>query len=408
MITIEIYNNIGKPDVWLQMWGVDDQPVSAQSIKDIFAANEDETDFTFNIHCDGGSVSEGLAIYDVMRTSGKNIYTNVDGGCHSMAVCLLLAAPHENRTANPNSRALIHRVYAMPFDVLNADDAEELANDMRREENAILDIYVDRTNAPKGETKDEKKNRREKLKGLMEAENELSAKELKDNGFISKINSYNTNFKRERKMVKKVNGKRKPAGRVNTADKGGKKTIGAKIDNLVNLITGLTARVNSALEPEFVNYDYTDAEGNVIFSTTGEEDSLSVGDVVTFPEDVAGENGDYELGDGRIVTIEADENGDFIVTAITEEVEETLEEENARLRKELENLKKDFTNVSKTLVELKNEIGSDYTPGTRTTRPGNRKNVNNNPLTNTGRTVEDIKAEARARAAARNGKKGGE
>ena len=62
-----------------------------------------------------------------------------------MAVCILLAAPAENRSANRNCRALIHRVYMPVGDWLTSDDARSIAEELALEEEAILDVYVERT-----------------------------------------------------------------------------------------------------------------------------------------------------------------------------------------------------------------------------------------------------------------------
>ena len=50
-----------------------------------------------------------------------------------MAVVLLLAAPAENRTANPNSRALIHEVRTMVWDNQTAEQLRQLAEQSTRE-----------------------------------------------------------------------------------------------------------------------------------------------------------------------------------------------------------------------------------------------------------------------------------
>ena len=143
MIEVKIYNDISSEDV-LMLFGNVSDVFSAEKLKDIFAAYPNERDFRFNINCNGGSVREGFAIYDIMRTSGKNIYCNIDGACHSMAIVVLLAAPTQNRTANPNATALMHDVRAWAGDV-TADSATLLAADLKRERGRILDVYAERT-----------------------------------------------------------------------------------------------------------------------------------------------------------------------------------------------------------------------------------------------------------------------
>lgn len=99
MINIRLYNPIAnKHNAWWYSWDGEDGVFSLDFVQKVFSDNPNETDFRFNVHCAGGEVEEGLAIYDWLRTSGKNIYMNIEGGCHSMAVTLLLAAPAENRS----------------------------------------------------------------------------------------------------------------------------------------------------------------------------------------------------------------------------------------------------------------------------------------------------------------------
>lgn len=333
MKEINVYNDIGnkKDQIFMSMWGLDEDIIfSADTVKKILTENEDETDFKFNIHCDGGSVSEGLTIYDLLRTSGKNIYTNIEGNCHSMAVVLLLAAPFENRSANINATALIHRVRAEVYEPMTADEAKDLSELIKREEEKLLDIYEDRTG-----------RNRAALRALMNAEKERTAFELLEHGFISKINSYNTNFKKNEKMKNQKN----------------QKNLLDKANNLLVKIGNFFANI--------INYDYMDADGNVLFSTESEEDTLAVGDTVTIPD--GSTEGVFELPDGRIVTIV-----DNVVTEITT-AEDTATEE--ALRDENEKLREMLKDAQEMLTDLKNALGSNYVPAGRTQNLGGKAGV---------------------------------
>ena len=152
MVEINVYKPIDRDDPFMSWWGFEDEVFSGDTIHKIFDANPNETEFKFNINCDGGSVHEGLRIYDILRTSeGKTYFTNIEGGCHSMAVCVLLAAPFENRTANPNARSLIHEVRTYLWDGLTADEAKVLGDQLAMEQDSILNIYAERTGKPKEE-----------------------------------------------------------------------------------------------------------------------------------------------------------------------------------------------------------------------------------------------------------------
>lgn len=316
MIEIKVYSDIAnhKEGIWMSMFGFEDMVFSADTVRNIFEEHKKEKDFKFNIHCDGGSTSEGFAIYDIIRTSGKNIYTNIDGSCHSMAMVLLLAAPFENRTANRNARALIHRVYAYSGEYMNAEELRGLADYADEEQQAILDIYEDRTGAD-----------REVLENLMKEEKIRTAQELLEYGFISEINNYTTN-----KFFKKMSTNKKKRG-----------------GWLSNLLSSKTT----------MNYDFTDEGGEVLFSTEAEDDTLEVGMA-------ASPDGTYELEDGRTVVITEGFITEIYVDA--SDVEELAEE--------VVNLRNQLSDKDAEITELKNQLGSDYKVRNRS-RTGKNKQV---------------------------------
>ena len=81
--------------VMMELWGGTPEICSVETFRRVLDEHPDEQEVCINIDCDGGSVEEGFKIYDLLRMSGRTIYTNIVGGCHSMAVCILLAAPAE-------------------------------------------------------------------------------------------------------------------------------------------------------------------------------------------------------------------------------------------------------------------------------------------------------------------------
>lgn len=332
MIEIKLHQPIASADsAWMYGFGEDAGVFSLQFVQKLFAEHPDEQDFKFNIHCCGGEVEEGLAIYDALRTSGKNIYMNIEGACHSMAVTLLLAAPFENRTANPNCRALIHKVWTCST-CGTADELEKTAELVRSLQNSILNIYADRTKAG-----------REELEQIMNEEKERTADELLAWGFISKVNSYNTNIK-------------KP-----------------KMKNLIEKIANFLGDIKKEAE-EAVNYVFYGEDGERLFETEREDDFLEVG-MVARPD------GDFDIGE-RIVVIREE-----VITEIREKTEEeatdekeeelnALREEAATLREELNTLREQMEaknaeiEEAKTLLyEAKKQITSNGKIGNRIETP---------------------------------------
>lgn len=85
------------------------------------------------LHCDGGSVTEGWAIYDRLRATGKEITATAEGNCASMATIILMAAPKERRRAYENAHICVHNPWMCPWalgDAVTADDLQKYANDL--------------------------------------------------------------------------------------------------------------------------------------------------------------------------------------------------------------------------------------------------------------------------------------
>ena len=181
MLEIKLHEVIDKErNAWIYKWIGANHPFTLKTLQQLLNDNPDEHDIKLQIHCDGGNVLEGLAIYDCLRTSGRNIYCNVEGSCHSMAIVLLLAAPKNQRTANPNAQFLIHEVQGGVSGSTTA--VERYAEGMRDLQERILDIYADRTGADRAE-----------LSAAMQEEKMRDSKYMLEHGFIGAINEYNTN-----------------------------------------------------------------------------------------------------------------------------------------------------------------------------------------------------------------------
>ena len=214
MAILKIYNDIvGEEDkVMLQMW----EGIDGICFKDIdgFLSNmkADDNEIDIRIHCRGGDCVEGWAIYDKLRQSGKTISCTVEGECSSMATIILLAAPKERRHATDNSHFCIHNPAAAWPDLgchdrftADAIDAgivklERQVQQLRDEQQKILNLYVERTGAEETE-----------LQELMDKDIFINAQRALELGFISevlapitakRIRTFN-NIKTTRKMNKK-------------------------------------------------------------------------------------------------------------------------------------------------------------------------------------------------------------
>lgn len=156
MATIKIYSDIQSENEKAAMrffGGV--EGVSYNDIND-FLANIPENDNAIDIrlHCNGGSVTEGWAMYDALRATGKEITATVEGTCASMATIILMAAPKERRKAYENAHILLHNPYMMTYalgETATADELEQAGEELKAEQTRMVDLYVERCGCDRAE-----------------------------------------------------------------------------------------------------------------------------------------------------------------------------------------------------------------------------------------------------------------
>lgn len=338
MIRARIYEPIASEENrWFYEWMGSSGVFSLAAVNALLDEHPEEKDLYFDIHCAGGEVEEGLAIYDKLRTSGRNIHMNIEGGCHSMAVTLLLAAPLEWRTANANAIAMIHKVSG--YAEGTSADLTAAANSTAMLERRIVEIYAERTG-----------HSVEEMQALMDKQEEYNAHELLALGFIGKINPYNTNYKLK--------------------DMAKNNRISEFLNSVQKFLSGSK------------NYEFVDADGNVLFSTEGEDDTLEVG-IAAAPD------GEFTIADGRKVTIvdgviteiaepegEGEGEGENSNTADLDAADARIAELEARIAEleariaELEAENSRIASESVNIIrDLRSQIKSNFTPAPRNGGP---------------------------------------
>lgn len=117
-------------------WWEDDPDRSAYNIvKELKAVEAGNINVHINSY--GGDVSEGLAIYNTLRTSGKNITTICDGFACSAASVVFMAG--EKRIMSPASLLMIHNAWTVA--VGNSDELRKQANDLETITQASVEAY---------------------------------------------------------------------------------------------------------------------------------------------------------------------------------------------------------------------------------------------------------------------------
>jgi len=107
----DIYSRLLKDRIIFVADVVDDHLANIVTAQLLFLESEDaKKDITMYINSPGGSVTAGLAIYDVMQHIKPDVSTICAGIAASMGAFLLSSGKKGKRFALPNSEVMIHQV----------------------------------------------------------------------------------------------------------------------------------------------------------------------------------------------------------------------------------------------------------------------------------------------------------
>lgn len=148
-------------------WGV-----SAADFASQLSAIPEDHAITVRINSQGGSVTEGYAIYNALKRRA-NVTTVVEGLAASMASVIMLAG--SKIQANANSLIVIHNPLLMGA-TGNAEELRKLAADIEKIGTQISGIYVAATGKSEAD-----------VKAAMDAETMFTAEEAKAWGLIHEV-----------------------------------------------------------------------------------------------------------------------------------------------------------------------------------------------------------------------------
>lgn len=323
-----INKTIGNPsnmERW--MFGCDDQSFS--DIKGyldyMLEFHPEDNRIDVEIHSCGGDCTEGYAIYDALRTSGKELTCTVVGVAASMATVILLAAPKEKRFAYEHARLLIHSPYIPEGDAgeLTIDKAEAVVSMLKSEKQKMLSLYVDRTEGDATAIEEQ-----------MNAGTWFGAQKAMELGFIAGVVPATSAHKAE--DIK-----------VSTTAKSDMKKEKATFAQALRMFGEALGLKCSVEEQDVVSLELTTATGDTI-NIEREEGEPQVGDQTDASE------GEVTLEDGRILVIDAD----GIITEIKEPEEETEEDtELEALKKQVNDLQEQLNQANAKVAKL-NKLAS--------------------------------------------------
>ena len=134
----DLYSRLLKDRIIMLGDEVNEQTANVVMAQMLFLEKEDpEADIHFYINSPGGSVYDGLAIYDVMQFVSCPVATTCIGKSASMGAVLLAGGEKGKRRILPNSRVMIHQV-SSGFRGTTAD-----INVQARETNFLMDKLME-------------------------------------------------------------------------------------------------------------------------------------------------------------------------------------------------------------------------------------------------------------------------
>ena len=143
----DIYSLLLKERIIFLGMPINDQVANLIIAQLLYLEREDsEKDISLYIHCPGGIIAAGLAIYDTMQLMKCDVSTTCVGLAASMGTLLLCAGAKGKRYALPNSTIHLHQ--AVGGAQGQAADIEIAAREIMRMQETIRNIIAKHTGQP--------------------------------------------------------------------------------------------------------------------------------------------------------------------------------------------------------------------------------------------------------------------
>lgn len=144
----DIYSRLLKDRILMLDTDVNEHSASLLVAQFLFLESEDpEKDIYFYINSPGGSVTAGMAIYDVMQFIQPDVSTIVMGQACSMGSLLAQAGARGKRLILPNARHMIHQPSGGAKG--QATDIQIQAQEILKMKKYLTEIYVEHNSAGK-------------------------------------------------------------------------------------------------------------------------------------------------------------------------------------------------------------------------------------------------------------------
>ncbi len=174
---IELPNNEARIDIYGEVvpddWRASDVDTSAVSFRNAIKDLGEVDTLNVHINSPGGSVYDGVAIFNMLRQHKASVTVHIDGLAASIASVIAMSG---DKVVMPsNSMMMIHN--AMSVSIGNANDMRKMADDLEKINESVINSYI-----AKNPELD-----REYLKALMDDETWLTASEAYELGLVDVI-----------------------------------------------------------------------------------------------------------------------------------------------------------------------------------------------------------------------------
>lgn len=308
----------------------------------------DTTDIHVYINSGGGSVVEGWAIYDKLKTSGKTITTIGEGMVGSIATIIYMAG--STRKLHENSKFFIHNPYWQPSEAspMEGDALINLGEDLKKEQQKILDFYANQTGTAI-----------EAIQPLMQKATDLTSAEAVNMGFATEIISSSANFYKYQLVAMVETKKVETIKQTKMENKKNDSWIARQLTKLAAKLNGVTLNMEMPVKDPngsdatlYIESETEDLTGKAAYIVDADGNQLVAPD------------GDYTDAEGRVIKVAGGVVTE-VVAKVADDANPSVEELNAKIAEleaknsELEGIK---SNLSTELeakskeVEVMNEV----------------------------------------------------
>ncbi len=173
-----------------ETWDYDDSETSANYFRQQLGGIPETAEIELHVNSNGGSVKEGIAIYNLLKQHGAHKTCYVDGFAYSIASVICLAC--DKIVMGLGTSMLIHNMAMYAYG--NAETLRKCADDLDTLMESNRKIYMARA----------KNLTEEQLAEMMDKETFLTPEQCLEYGFCDEIGSYQADQEQQRQQENEI------------------------------------------------------------------------------------------------------------------------------------------------------------------------------------------------------------